>query len=149
MAFPKPKKWIPKHPEKYAGDSKNIVTRSSWETRAMHFLDMNENVILWASEEFNIKYISPLDGREHRYFCDFLAKMKTRDGSIKTYLIEVKPNKERSAPTTKNKKQFLSEMQTFVVNKAKWAAAEAFCKSKGITFLIIDEYDLGIKKRKV
>lgn len=148
MAFPKPRKWTPKNPDKYAGDAKNIVTRSSWETRAMQFLDMNVNVIMWASEEFHIQYISPIDSRPHRYFCDFLAKMKTRDGSLKTYLIEVKPNKERSAPTTRNKKQFLSEMQTFMVNTAKWNAAQAFCDAKGITFLILDEYDLGIKKRK-
>ena len=148
MARPKPKKWIPKNPEKYAGDAKNIITRSSWESRAMSFLDENVNVLMWASEEFSIKYVSPIDMKEHKYFCDFLAKMKLRDGSIKTYLLEVKPNKERSIPTTKNKKQFLAEMQTYLVNQAKWAAAEAFCKVKNITFLVLDEFDLGIKKRK-
>jgi hypothetical protein len=148
MARPTPKKWLPKNPHKYAGDHKNIITRSSWETKTMNYLDENENVLMWASEEFSLIYISPLDGKEHRYFCDFLAKMKLRDGSTKTYLIEVKPNKERFMPTTKNKKQFLLEMQTYVVNQAKWAAATAFCKIKGITFLVLDEYDIGIKKRK-
>lgn len=147
MARPTPKKWIPKNPEKYAGDPKNIITRSSWETKTMNFLDGNVNVLMWASEEFNIKYVSPLDNKVHRYFCDFLAKMRLRDGSTRTYLIEVKPNKECSVPTTKNKKQFLIEMQTYLVNQAKWEAARAFCTQKGLTFLVLDEYDIGIKKR--
>lgn len=148
MARPKPRKWKPKNPEKYVGDVNNIVTRSSWETRAMSFFDLNENVLMWASEEFNIKYVSPIDMKEHKYFCDFLAKMKLRDGSIHTYLIEVKPFSECHPPTTKNKKLFLSQMQTYIVNQAKWAAAELFCKEKGITFLVLGEFDLGIKKRK-
>jgi hypothetical protein len=148
MGRPIPKKWVPKNPEKYAGDPKNIISRSSWETRTMNFLDENINVLMWASEEFNIKYISPIDLKEHRYFSDFLAKMRLRDGSTKTYLIEVKPNKERYPPTTKNKKQFLIEMQTYLVNQAKWMAAKIFCDQKGITFLVLDEFDIGIKKRK-
>lgn len=147
MTRPKPRKWIPKNPDKYAGNSNNIVTRSSWETRCMNFLDQTENVLMWASEEFHIKYISPIDNSSHRYFCDFLAKMKLRDGNQKTFLIEVKPHKERFPPTTKNKKQFLVEMQTYLVNQAKWKAAEEFCNQKGINFLVLDEYDIGIKKR--
>lgn len=147
MSRPKPRKWTPKNPDKYAGNAKNIITRSSWETRAMHYLDLNENVLLWASEEFAIKYISPLDGMEHRYFIDFLAKMKTKTG-IKTFAIEVKPNAERFPPKpTKNKKLFMEAISTYTVNQAKWAAAEAFCKEKDIVFIVIDEYDLGIKKR--
>jgi hypothetical protein len=147
MARPKPRKWIPKNPEKYIGDVNNIVSRSSWETVVMNLFDQQEHVVLWCSEEFNIKYISPLDNREHRYFCDFLAKMKTRDGTLKTYLVEIKPNKERFIPTTKNKKQFCIEMQTYLVNQAKWKAAEAFCQTKNISFLVLDEYDIGLKKR--
>jgi len=148
MAFPKPRKWIPKNPEKYIGDVKNIVTRSSWETRTMNLFDTSDNVLLWCSEEFNIKYVSPIDNRVHRYFCDFLVKMKKRDGTVGTFLVEIKPNAERYIPKTKNKKQFLTEMQTYLTNQAKWKAAEAFCLEKGIKFLVLDEYDLGIKKRK-
>lgn len=148
MARPIPRKWTPKNPEKYAGDSNNIISRSSWETRAMAFLDENVNVLIWASEEFSIKYVSPIDMKVHKYFCDFLAKMKLRDGSEHTYLIEVKPQKECVLPVTKNKKQFLIEMQTYLTNMAKWAAAKEFAKTKGITFLVLNEYDIGIKKRK-
>lgn len=148
MAFPKPKLWKPKNPEKYAGDSNNIVARSSWETRLFNVMDQQPNVLMWCSEEFNIKYISPVDGKEHRYFSDVLAKMSARDGSEKMFLIEVKPHKERHPPKPKNnKKTFKKEIETYLVNQAKWAAAEAFCSTKGISFLVLDEYDLGISKR--
>jgi hypothetical protein len=148
MSRPKPRLWIPKNPKKYVGDSKNIVSRSSWETKTMNWLDENVNVLNWNSEEIIIPYYSPVDMKMHRYFPDFLAQMKLRDGTLKTYLIEVKPNKERTPPTTRVKKQYLIEMQTYLVNQAKWAAADEFCKSKGIEFIVIDEFDLNIKKRK-
>lgn len=146
MSRPTPRKWYPKNPEKYMGDIKNIVARSSWEIKTLNWLDSNQNVLYYSSEEIAIPYFSPVDNRMHRYFPDFLARMKTKDGTIKTYLIEVKPSKERFLPTTKNKKQFLLEMCTYTVNQAKWAAAEAFCKIKNICFIVIDEYDLSIKK---
>ena len=57
----------------------------------MDWLDRNPDIISWASEELVIPYISPVDNRQHRYFPDFLVKMKTREGKTKTVLIEVKP----------------------------------------------------------
>ena len=147
MARPKPKKWTPQNPDKYIGNVDNIISRSSWESKAMSFLDGNTSVLAWASEEFSIKYVSPLDNKVHRYFCDFLAKIQSKNGDIKMYLLEVKPHAERFIPTTKNKKLFLTQMQTYLVNQAKWKAAEEFCKLKNIIFLVLDEYDMGIKKR--
>ena len=147
MSRPKPKPWYPKNPSKYIGDATKIISRSSWETRIFHFMDDNPGVLFWNSEEIEIPYYSSIDNKMHRYFPDVLAKMKTKSGIDKTYLIEVKPAKERFPPTTKNKKQFITEMCTYTVNQAKWKAAEEFCKSRGIEFLIVDEFDLGIKKR--
>lgn len=147
MARPKPKKWKPRNPEKYMGNPNEIISRSSWETRYMNQLDEQDNVIMWASEEMCILYISPVDGQQHRYFPDFLVRVRPRSGVDKTYLVEIKPNKERFVPTTRVAKKFLIEYQTYQVNKAKWAAAEAFCKMKGISFIVLDEYDLGIKER--
>jgi hypothetical protein len=148
MARPKPRLWKPRNPDKYVGNSKNIVSRSSWETKAMNWLDLNESVTCWNSEEISIQYLSPLDNKIHRYYPDFLARMKLRNGQEKTYMIEVKPAAERVPPTTKNKKLYVEQMQTYLVNKAKWEAADAFCKEKDIQFIVIDEYDLSIKKRK-
>lgn len=150
MARPQPKKWKPKNPHKYVGNVNEIVSRSSWETRYMNHLDHHEYVLLWASEEISIQYISPVDNRPHRYFPDFLVRMKMKTGEQKTYLIEIKPSIERfppEPPKNKNSKKFLERLNTYVVNQAKWDAAIEYCKKRGIEFLVLDEYDLGIKQR--
>ena len=68
----------PRNPEKYIGDCGNIVYRSSWELKFMQWCDRNENIMEYGSEEFWIPYVSPVDNRVHRYFPDFIAKMKQK-----------------------------------------------------------------------
>ena len=79
----------PQNPEKYKGDLQNIIYRSSWELKFMQWCDRNPNVIEYASEEFCIPYLSPIDGRVHRYFPDFIMKVKEQSGEIKKYIIEI------------------------------------------------------------
>ena len=74
----------PKNPSKYKGNPDNIIYRSSWERQVMKWLDENTNVIEWQSEEVAVPYISPVDNRYHRYFPDFIAKMKRPEGHIVT-----------------------------------------------------------------
>ena len=84
----------PSFPKKYKGNPNNIICRSTWETKFCNYCDLNENILEWASEEFFIKYVSPVDNRFHRYYPDFLIKVKESTGEIKTYVIEVKPKKQ-------------------------------------------------------
>jgi len=100
-----------------------------------------------ASEEFCIPYVSPVDNRIHRYFPDYLIKIKESDGKVKTYVIEVKPKKQTVAPKIPKRKtkSWLYEAKTYAVNQAKWKAAEEFCKDRMIEFKIITEDNLGIK----
>lgn len=143
--FPKPRKWIPKNPEKYAGDVNNIITRSSWETKMMNWLDQHKSVAVWNSEGCKIDYYSPVDNRMHKYHVDFVAKMKLKDGTFKTFMIEVKPKSQCSPPRkSSNKERMITEITTYVVNKAKWEAAEAFCSKNNMTFMILTEEDLCI-----
>lgn len=146
-------KFKPMYPEKYDGNPGNIVYRSLWELQVMRELDHNKNVMRWSSEEIIIFYVSPVDGRKHRYFPDFWAEFKTADGSIKRTLIEVKPFAQTRQPkpppsVTKSGKvrrnsRFMKELQTYAVNKAKWEAAEIICEQKGWDFQIITEKELG------
>ena len=139
-------KYRPKNPQKYKGDPNNIIYRSTWEIKVMNYLDENPNVIWWGSEELPIPYISPVDKKKHRYFPDFIAKMRKADGTVMTYVIEVKPEKQTQPPTQKRKtKTFLQEAITYEVNKAKWYAAEEFCKDHGWQFQILTERHLGIR----
>jgi hypothetical protein len=135
----------PKNPQKYKGDATNIIYRSTWEIKVMRYLDENPNIIWWGSEELPIPYISPIDKRKHRYFPDFIAKIRKSDGKVMTYIIEVKPEKQTKPPTQKRKtKTFIQEAMTYEVNKAKWYAAEEFCKDHGWQFLVLTEKHLGI-----
>jgi hypothetical protein len=102
--------------------------------------DTSESVIYWNSEGLVIPYRSPVDGRMHRYFPDFLIKVRYKDRSEKVWLIEVKPHAQTTLRSTKrNTRKFLSEAATYVVNQAKWHAAEEFCLDKGWTFQVITE----------
>jgi hypothetical protein len=136
----------PKHPEKYVGDPTNIVYRSSWEVKVMSWLDNNDSIITWASEELYIPYISPVDNRWHRYFPDFLVKYRTKDNKLSTMMLEVKPKKQTAQPEPQKRKtkQFISEVKTWGVNQAKWKAASEYCLDRGWEFKLITEDHLGL-----
>lgn len=136
----------PIHPEKYEGDPTKIIMRSSWETRFALWCDKNPSVIKWLSEETVIPYRCPTDGKLHRYFVDFKIKIKKKDGTIKTYLVEVKPLAQTAPPIYPGKRtrRYLTESLTFMKNQAKWEAAEQYCKDRNYEFIIITERELGL-----
>ena len=139
------KGWFkPKNPKKYNGDPNNIVYRSSWELRVMKYLDEHPSVIWWASEELPIPYKSPIDQKVHRYFPDFIARVKQFDKET-TIVLEVKPYKQTQKPVQKRKtKKFLQEAVAYAVNQEKWRAADLFCKEHGWKFKLITEKELGL-----
>ena len=97
-------RYIPKKPSKYRGDAQNIIYRSLWERKFMVYCDTSPSIIEWGSEEVIIPYLSPLDGRIHRYFPDFYIKVKQADGLMKKMIIEVKPKVQCSPPKTPKRK---------------------------------------------
>lgn len=135
----------PKNSKKYNGNSYNIIFRSSWELRVMKYLDESPNIIWWASEELKILYKSPIDNRIHRYFPDFVIRVRQKNGTEKTLVLEVKPLSQTKMPKQRRKtKQFIAESATYAVNQEKWRAADIFCKEHGWEFKIITEKELGI-----
>jgi TnsA endonuclease N terminal len=139
-------RFFPKNPQKYRGDVTNIWYRSLWERKAMDWFDTQPSVIEWSSEELIIPYISPMDNKYHRYFPDFVAKIKTTAGD-KRFVIEVKPEKQTKPPIKSKRvtKKLISEIATWGVNEAKWKAANDFCLDRGWEFKIITEHELNIK----
>ena len=79
----------PRNPSKYSGDPTTIIYRSSWELKLMRYLDSHSDVIKWASEEFSIPYVSPIDGKVHKYFPDFLVKKRSPNKTIETIVIAI------------------------------------------------------------
>ena len=139
-------KFRPRFPKKYKGDASKIVYRSSWEARCMNYFDLNENILWWASEEVIIPYKSPIDGRYHRYFPDFVINVRQRDGKTKTLMIEVKPENQKNAPKVRARKtkKYISEVVTYAVNQAKWDAATEYCNDRMWEFKVLTEKDMGI-----
>jgi hypothetical protein len=142
--------WKPKNPEKYIGDVNQIFYRSGWELKFLNFADMNPQVLKYGSEELAIPYFSEVDKKMHRYFPDFLMIVQNNSGQVKKYMVEIKPHKERFIPKRPSKitKRYITEMKTYSVNQSKWRAAEAFCAKQNIEFIVMDEYSLGIARKK-
>jgi len=139
----------PKHPEKYKGDPTTIIYRSRWESVVMSKLDAHPDIIWWQSEEIAIPYKSPVDGKVHRYFPDFLVKMKDADGKIKIILIEVKPYAQTQPPVikegaSKRSRKYITEVCTYGINSAKWAYAKRYCEERQYEFMIMTERELGL-----
>jgi len=145
-------KFRPKNPNKYKGNPSNIIYRSLLERRFMVYLDNNPSILKWQSEEIIIPYVSPVDNRVHRYVPDFYIKYKNSDGKIIEELIEVKPFNQCSPPNPKKKltktgrtsKRYLKEVQTYIVNDAKWNQAMKYCKDRKWKWRILTEKDINI-----
>ena len=140
-------RYTPIYPSKYQGNAKYIICRSSWERKFCQWCDMNNSIISWASEEFSIPYVYPKDNRVHKYYPDYLIKVKEKNDMIKTYVVEVKPYKQTRPPKTPKRKtkSYLTECVTYAVNQAKWKAAKEFCEDHRIEFKVVTEKELGIR----
>lgn len=145
-------KFKAKNPNKYKGNPTNIIYRSLLERRFMVYLDNTPSVLKWSSEEIVVPYVSPLDRRVHRYFPDFYMKYKDKNAMIVETLIEIKPSKQTKPPDPKRKltktgrtsKRYLKEVNTYIINDAKWKQAVKFCNERGWNWKIVTEKDINI-----
>ena len=91
-------RYFPTNPKKYRGNPNQIIYRSLWERKVMVYCDKNDAIIEWGSEEVIVPYLSPMDGKIHRYFPDFYMKVRQADGSTKKFIVEVKPKAQTKEP---------------------------------------------------
>lgn len=127
-----------KNPEKYLGTNLPKY-RSSWEYTFMSFCDNNPAIQEWANESVKIPYRDPLTGKATVYVPDFLISYIDKAQKKHVELIEIKPSnqmlRERVGKNPYNQAQY-------VKNMAKWAAAGAWCRPRGIKFRVISESDI-------
>ena len=137
-----------KNKKKYRGNTNNIVYRSSWERKFMIFCDEHQSILEWSSEEFCVPYRSPVDGKVHKYFPDFIVKKINKEGKVETVMIEIKPKSQVKRPSGGKfgvkQKKLLRENLRWQVNNAKWISAQKFCQKYGWKFKIITEKELNI-----
>lgn len=130
--------YTPRHPEKYVGDPLKIRYMSSWELNLHKFFDNNPHVMRWSSEKLVVPYLKPTDGKFHRYYPDYWIEYRNKEGKLIQEVIEVKPKSKMKKPR-KNSKYKLAETVELAINIAKWKAAQAFCRQRGMTFRIVTE----------
>ena len=127
-----------KNPEKYIG-TRTPTYRSSWEFAFMKFCDEHPAVTKWASEAVQIPYRNPLTGKYTIYVPDFFISYADKTGKQYAELIEVKPANQ----TIKEKVgRSRANQAHWIINQAKWEAANAWCKQQGIKFRVINEGDI-------
>ena len=133
--------YTPKNMKKYIGNTLPTF-RSSWEMRVFLLLDNSPNVISWASEPIAIPYISPVDGRSHRYFPDLLYKYIDNSGKQHIELVEIKPKSQSINEHAKSDHDRIA----CAVNAAKWKQASLWCKAQGIRFRVLTEVEIFGRK---
>lgn len=133
-----------KNSDKYVGNHKPKY-RSGWELTFMMFCDNNNSVIKWASESIRIPYRNPLTGKQTIYVPDFFILYENKFGQKHAEVVEIKPKKQS---LIESRTASARDRATVAVNHAKWQAANAYCKSQGITFRVITEDDLFVNGRK-
>jgi hypothetical protein len=131
-------KFALKNPEKYIG-GRTPTYRSSWEFHFMRMCDTNDSITKWASEAVRIPYRNPLSGKHTIYVPDFFLVYVDRAGKQHVELIEVKPSNQAFGEKLGSSK--VNKLH-YVVNQAKWQAARAYCKQKGMAFRIVTEGDI-------
>lgn len=127
-----------KNPEKYVGNKKPKY-RSGWEFTFMQFCDNNKAVLQWASEPIRIPYRNPLTGKNTNYVPDFLIVYQNKHGKTIAEMVEIKPKKQS---LIESKVASAKDRAIVALNHAKWAAAMAWCKGRGITFRVLTEDEI-------
>ena len=127
-----------KNPDKYVG-TKTPTYRSGWEFHFMKFCDEHPAIAQWASEAVRIPYRHPFTGKHTVYVPDFFIVYQDKNGKKHAEVVEVKP-KNQTMRENVGKSRYNQEQ--YIKNMAKWEAAAAWCKQKGIFFRVVNEGDI-------
>lgn len=133
---------------KYSGHG-NPRYLSSWELKFFKWCDRNPHVVKWSSESVCLPYVSPVDGKMHKYFVDNVVHIN-EGGKIVKYLIEIKPSKQTRPPKShgnKKRSTVVYENVQWNVNQAKWLAARDWASKNGYIFQIVTEKDFALFTR--
>lgn len=129
-----------KNPNKYLINTKFIHYKSSYERACFKYFDENPSIVKWGYETVSVPYV--FEGKNHTYFIDVYAEIRTKSGDIVRHLIEIKPKKQVLPPKNskkRNQKSFLKELRVYNMNSAKWSYAERYAKNNGMVFKILTE----------
>jgi len=70
--------------------------------------------------------------------------MRDKEGTLKKFLIEIKPHAQTLPPVqTRNTKSLLRRQGEYIKNQKKWEAARAFAAKHGSEFVVLTEKHLN------
>ena len=131
--------------DKYIGN-KNPRYLSSYELHAFQYFDRSPAVIKWGAEVVVVEYFNPVKNRRARYIVDIYVKYKHKSGEIREELIEIKPSQQCTPPKKgrgkKAEQTYLKESMTWMINSAKWEAAQKYAAERGWKFGLLTEKNL-------
>lgn len=154
------------NPDKYVGDSKLVVYRSSWEYSFMKWCDYSPSVVRWSSEPLKVPYYdrvskleenkrygldpnNPNNWKVRYYYTDFWVEVKKGDGNIERWFVEIKPAGKliKPKPPAQNAKvqtikRFNREAKEYLINEAKFAALNKWAEKNNAKFYIFTENTL-------
>lgn len=107
----------------------------------MLWCDKSDAVTKWNSEDLIVPYLCPTDNRMHRYYVDFIIKLKTG----RVLIVELKPDVQTRPPVQKKKKltkSYLDQTLAYIKNEAKWKAARQYCEKNNYEFNVWTEFTL-------
>jgi hypothetical protein len=105
----------------------------------MKTCDEHPYIEQWASESIKIPYRDPTTGRPTVYVPDFFIKYVDKNSRQHVEIVEVKPSNQSLLEKVGNSP--VNQYQ-YIKNMAKWEAARAWCKQRGISFRVVNETDL-------
>ena len=117
-------KFTPKNPEKYSGNVKKIIYRSSWERLLMVYCDKKDQILQWSSEEYKIPYV--FEGKNRTYYPDFWIEMVDHTGEI-----QEKDHRDKTS-LSKEVEDQQGQVET----------GEKFAKENHMTFEVMTEKEL-------
>ena len=149
-------KYTPINPHKCLNTAKYgsiPIWRSSWEVRVFKKLDESTNCIWWGSEipDTIVEYPHPFkkdnDDRPKtaHYHPDIFMKIRTSDGSVKVFLVEIKPLIQSVKPNMSERKtksamkSYYRNLASYILNSTKWHFANLWCKERGYQFKVLTE----------
>lgn len=121
-----------------------VQYKSALERIAFCYADLNPKITKFSVEPFNIPYVKPTDGLVHRYFIDLFLEFVTGE----KFLVEIKSYNETIKPIPPKIKspnvilRYKQQLETYLINQAKWASAKQFAESRGMKFIVLTEKQL-------
>lgn len=140
------------NPEKYAGDPRVVIYRSSWERKFMILCDLSPQIVRWGSEPVQIKYLSPIDNKMHNYNVDFFIEVLDNEGKRMKYIVEIKPSSQISREpvlegkvTEKKLIRHAELTKTYHINRAKQIAAMKWALDRNMKYVVLTEENWPFK----